>query len=369
MGTIKHLKFLTASVVSLSLVSGQVLAQTPPPAAAASENTAPNRAPLQLPPAAAPQSIGAALAAESAKETAVAPAVEAKPAAETVTAAPSTPASDTAASAPAETPAETQAAAPVAPAATAPLAAPETQAPTVATQAAPANAGANGADTGWEQEFALWQAAASGNTIEEYNGYLTAYPTGKFATIAKARIVKLVDNEAAADAQAAQAAPVEPAFSTGTPDTEAALLSERATRREVQGRLTSIGFATGGVDGALGAKSRNAIMQWQGFVDAPATGYISYDQLARLRTDSEQPYQSWLAAQPKPRPARVRARPAAGDELVGRVPDNSGADAAIALGVLGLAAGVIGGAAISNRHRHHGPRYYRGHGRPFRHHR
>ncbi len=368
MGTINHLKFLTASVVSLSLVSGQVLAQTPPPATAASESTVPGRAPLQVPPAAAPQSIGAALAAEGTNS----PAVEAKPVAETVTAAPSTPASDTAASAPAETPAETQAAAPVAPAATAPLAAPAaaaTQAPTVATQAAPANAGANGADTGWEQEFALWQAAASGNTIEEYNGYLTAYPTGKFATIAKARIVKLVDSEAATEAQAAQAAPVEPAFSTGTPDTEAALLSERATRREVQGRLTSIGFATGGADGALGAKSRNAIMQWQGFVDAPTTGYLSYDQLARLRTDSEQPYQSWLAAQPKPRPARVRARPAAGDELVGRVPDNSGADAAIALGVLGLAAGVIGGAAIGSRHRHHGPRYYRGHGRPFRHHR
>lgn len=365
MGTINHLKFLTASVVSLSLVSGQVLAQTPPPAAATSENAVPNRAPLQLPPAAAPQSIGAALAAESANTLTV----EAKPAAETVTSAPSTPASDTAASAPVETPAETQAAAPAETAATAPLAAATTQAPTVATQAAPANAGASGADTGWEQEFALWQAAASGNTIEEYNGYLTAYPAGKFATIAKARIVKLVDNEAAADAQAAQAAPAEPAFSTGTPDTEAALLSERATRREVQGRLTSIGFATGGVDGALGARSRNAIMQWQGFVDAPTTGYISYDQLARLRTDSEQPYQSWLAAQPKPRPARVRARPAPGDELVGRVPDNSGADAAIALGVLGLAAGVIGGAAISNRHRHHGPRYYRGHGRPFRHHR
>lgn len=247
-------------------------------------------------------------------------------------------------------------------------------APASATVSTPENTAPAAASTdGWEQEFALWQAASSGNSVEEYNGYLAAYPAGKFAAIAKARIVKLTASETVAtqehSAPAEMAAPAEPAFSVGTPETEAVLLSQKATRREVQGRLTSLGFSTGGADGALGARSRNAIMQWQGFVDAPTTGYISYDQLARLRTDSEQPYQSWLASQPKPKPVRARARPAPGDELVGRVNDNSAADAAIALGVLGLAAGVIGGAAMSSRHRHHGPRYYRGHGRPFRHHR
>lgn len=306
MGKIHRAKFLMASVVSFSLVTGQVFAET----------------------------------------QAAAPAVAA---------------TDSGATAPAGAPA---------PDATAQAPAPAPATPSAATVTPPAAA----ANDGWEQEFALWQAASSGNSVDEYNGYLAAYPTGKFAAIAKARIVKIAASETPAadehNAPAQIAAPVEPAFSVGTPETEAVLLSQRATRREVQGRLTSLGFSTGGADGALGAKSRNAIMQWQGFVDAPTTGYISYDQLARLRTDSEQPYQSWLASQPKPRPAqaRVRARPAAGDELVGRVNDNSAADAAIALGVLGLAAGVIGGAAMS-RGRHHGPRHYRGHGRPFRHHR
>ncbi|MGF9564949.1 peptidoglycan-binding domain-containing protein [Neorhizobium sp. BT27B] len=304
MGKIHRAKFLMASVVSFSLVTGQVFAETQAfaPAVAATDSAATAPAPVSAP--------------------AVAPAPDAM-----------------------------------------------VQAPVPAAVTPPAAAASN---DGWEQEFALWQAASSGNSVDEYNGYLAAYPAGKFAAIAKARIVKLVASETPAadehNAPAEIAAPVEPAFSVGTPETEAVLLSQRATRREVQGRLTSLGFSTGGADGALGARSRNAIMQWQGFVDAPTTGYISYDQLARLRTDSEQPYQSWLASQPKPKPARVRARPAAGDELVGRVNDNSAADAAIALGVLGLAAGVIGGAAMS-RGRHHGPRYYRGGGRPFRHHR
>ncbi|MGI2035218.1 peptidoglycan-binding domain-containing protein [Rhizobium panacihumi] len=330
MGKIHRAKFLMASVVSFSLVTGQVFAQTPP----------------------------------------VAPAATPAPASTDSTA----PAPVTAAQTPAENPAPAAASvAPATPAAAeaAPLVAPATS--TAAAVAAPAAAPA--ANDGWEQEFALWQAASSGNTVDEYNGYLAAYPAGKFAAIAKARIVKLAASETPAveetSAPVEMAAPPVPAFQLGTPESEAVLLGQKATRREVQGRLTSLGFSTGGADGALGAKSRSAIMQWQGFVDAPTTGYLSYDQLARLRTDSEQPYQSWLAAQPKPRPAQVRqrARPAPGDQLVGRVQDNSGADAAIALGVLGLAAGVIGGAAIGSRHRHHGPRYYRGHGRPFRHHR
>lgn len=214
--------------------------------------------------------------------------------------------------------------------------------------------------TSWEQEFALWQAAALGNSIDEYQGYLTAYPDGKFAAIAKARIVKLVGGEDAIEPAAAASADavvvnapqvVASGLSVGTPESEALLLSERATRREVQGRLTALGFATGGADGVLGGRSRTAISQWQTAAGAPVTAYLSYDQLAKLRTDSEASYQRWLAAQvQKPAPRRSVA---SGRVPEGRVRDSS-ADAAIALGVLGLAAGVIGGVAAS-RHHHRGP--------------
>src|SRR5690606_38474779 len=52
---------------------------------------------------------------------------------------------------------------------------------------------AGGAD--WEQEYALWKAASDGNTVTEYEAYLKAYPNGKFAAIAQARVVQLAAAE------------------------------------------------------------------------------------------------------------------------------------------------------------------------------
>lgn len=50
-----------------------------------------------------------------------------------------------------------------------------------------------GAD--WEQEYALWKAASDGNTVTEYEAYLRAYPNGKFAAIAQARVAQLAAAE------------------------------------------------------------------------------------------------------------------------------------------------------------------------------
>jgi colicin import membrane protein len=51
----------------------------------------------------------------------------------------------------------------------------------------------------WEQEYALWKAASDGNTVKEYEAYLSTYPNGKFAAIAQARIVQLAAAEQPAD--------------------------------------------------------------------------------------------------------------------------------------------------------------------------
>lgn len=250
----------------------------------------------------------------------------------------------------------TVASAPTAPAVISAPAAPEL------VSAAPAAPAATGDE--WQQEFAVWQAAAEGNSIEEYQNYLAAYPAGKFASIAQSRIVKLTATQDEAsrpegidETKVSSLTEDAPKLMAGTPADEAMLLTAPSTRREVQGRLTSLGFNTGGTDGVMGARSRTAISQWQAAVSAPVTGYLAYDQLAKLRTDSEPVYQSWLASRPKPAPRRYVSR---GPVLVGRVRDNS-ADAAIALGVMGLAAGIIGGVAISGHHGHggHGFRHHR----------
>jgi hypothetical protein len=216
-------------------------------------------------------------------------------------------------------------------------------------------------DSDWQKEFALWQAAANGNTINEYQSYLTAYPKGKFAEIAQARIVKLSATDTDNDAQASNAsspistevtaaiqpvtaqATAQPSLSLGTPETEAVLLGQLATRQEVQARLTAVGFSTGGTDGALGPRSRIAISEWQTAVSAPSTGFLSYDQMTRLRADSEIAYQNWLSSHPK-----VVVRHVVHTRVVER--DASAGDTAVALGVMALAAGVIGGIAMGGHH-------------------
>jgi len=55
------------------------------------------------------------------------------------------------------------------------------------------------ASSDWEQEYALWKAASDGNTVSEYEAYLSTYPKGKFAAIAQARIVQLAAAEKPAD--------------------------------------------------------------------------------------------------------------------------------------------------------------------------
>ena len=54
-------------------------------------------------------------------------------------------------------------------------------------------------------------------------------------------------------------------------------------RREVQRRLTRLGYSTGGVDGRFGGNTRRALAAWQRDEGLRATGYMTADQLRELR--------------------------------------------------------------------------------------
>lgn len=54
-------------------------------------------------------------------------------------------------------------------------------------------------------------------------------------------------------------------------------------RREVQRRLTALGYSTRGVDGAFGANTRSALASWQRDEGLRASGYLTADQLRELR--------------------------------------------------------------------------------------
>lgn len=209
-------------------------------------------------------------------------------------------------------------------------------------------------DQQWQQELAVWQAASSGNTPEEYKAYLRSYPTGKFADIARSRVAAATPAPAPAPVVApvvveAPPPPPPPEYLPGTPMTEDGLL-DRGMRREVQGRLTALGFPTGGTDGVFGDQTRTSISRWQASIGAPSTGYLNYGQFQRLRQDSQGAYETWLNQQLAAR-KRVVHRP--DRVLEGRVPDNNGdAAAALALGLIGGA--LIGGAIAGGGGHHHG---------------
>lgn len=65
---------------------------------------------------------------------------------------------------------------------------------------------------------------------------------------------------------------------------EESLLSlTNAERREIQRRLTALGYNTRGTDGVFGRNTRTALSSWQADEGAKVTGYITADQLRALR--------------------------------------------------------------------------------------
>ncbi|MFN6978707.1 MAG: peptidoglycan-binding domain-containing protein, partial [Gemmobacter sp.] len=93
----------------------------------------------------------------------------------------------------------------------------------------------------------------------------------------------------------------------------------QAERREIQGRLASLGHSPGGTDGAFGPRTRAAISAWQVTQGVVPTGYLNAAHLGALRQETLMAYPQWLAAQPAPTvrrntgTTRTGARPARPD--------------------------------------------------------
>ena len=69
--------------------------------------------------------------------------------------------------------------------------------------------------------------------------------------------------------------------------TERQLGLDLVTRRDLQQRLSVLGFDTGGVDGVFGPATRAAIRQWQVSRRFPATGYFDAGQVEALRMQTQ----------------------------------------------------------------------------------
>jgi len=125
-----------------------------------------------------------------------------------------------------------------------------------------------------EVELEFWRSIKESNKPEELNAYLTNYPNGTFKPLALARIAELQNGPSTTTRNLTTG--IDPATFTTTADqiSEDQIGLDRGQRRDVQRRLTGLGFdvkASGKFDEA----TRNVISRWQAARGYPQTGFLN----------------------------------------------------------------------------------------------
>jgi uncharacterized caspase-like protein len=164
---------------------------------------------------------------------------------------------------------------------------PSAEAPSLATAAASTASPASN-----ELELEFWRSVRDSSKPEELNAYLVRYPNGAFASIARARLAEIqvakVDPAAGAVTTAARSTGgIDPAVRTAEASqaTEDALGLDRDARRDLQRRLSALGFSTRGNSGKFDGDTRRAIKSWQSARGYTDSGFLNKLQHDALRTE------------------------------------------------------------------------------------
>jgi hypothetical protein len=125
-----------------------------------------------------------------------------------------------------------------------------------------------------EVELEFWRSIKGSNKPEELNAYLTNYPNGTFKPLALARIAELQNGPSTVTRNLTTG--IDPATFTASADqtSEDQIGLDKNQRRDVQRRLTGLGFdvkATGKFDEA----TRAVIGRWQAARGYPQTGFLN----------------------------------------------------------------------------------------------
>jgi uncharacterized caspase-like protein len=161
-------------------------------------------------------------------------------------------------------------------------------APPAVTASAPAQSGSSAAavasNSGSDVELEFWRSIKESNKPEELNAYLTNYPNGQFKSLALARIASLQDGPSTATRNLTTG--IDPATFTAEANqvTEDQIGLEKGQRRDVQRRLTGLGFDTK-VTGTFNEQTRAVITRWQAARGYPKTGYLNKLQHKALLTE------------------------------------------------------------------------------------
>ncbi len=172
-----------------------------------------------------------------------------------------------------------------------------------------------------EIEKSLFQFAQETGSLASYNAYLTAFPEGVFAGIARKEVAARSEGDEASAIEVASltmpgsavgtdAAPSEidaaPAEIDGEA-VEAALGLNRNERREIQVRLNLADADVGGADGLFGPRTRSGIAAFQETLGGAATGYLNAAQVAALNETTDSAYADYLEEQAAARARRAEA--------------------------------------------------------------
>ena len=159
-------------------------------------------------------------------------------------------------------------------------------APAPAVAGAPATAApvAVASKPGNDVELEFWRSIKDSNKPEELNAYLSSYPNGQFKSLALARIASLESGPSTATRNLTTG--IDPATFTenSSQTTEDQIGLDKGQRRDVQRRLTGLGFdtkATGQFDQA----TRGVITRWQAARGYPKSGYLNKLQHKALLTE------------------------------------------------------------------------------------
>jgi hypothetical protein len=189
-----------------------------------------------------------------------------------------------------------------------PAAAPAAGAAGAAASAPVAVATASG---GSDVELEFWRSIKESNKPEELNAYLTNYPNGQFKSLALARIASLQDGPSTATRNLTTG--IDPATFNAEADqtTEDQIGLDKGQRRDVQRRLTGLGFDTK-VNGKFDDSTRAVITRWQSARGYPKSGYLNKLQHKALLTEIVATTQASSSDDSDDKPARRERRRSSG---------------------------------------------------------
>jgi uncharacterized caspase-like protein len=209
-----------------------------------------------------------------------------------------------------------------------------------ASAAAPATTGAIAATSsgGSDIELEFWRSVKESNKAEELNAYLTNYPNGQFRSLALARIASLENGPSTATRNLTTG--IDPATFTedASQTTEDQIGLDKGQRRDVQRRLTGLGFDTK-VTGKFDEPTRSVITRWQAARGYPKSGYLNKLQHKALLTEIVAAAPTATRDDSEEKPARAVRRSSGGG---GGAPQRSGGpDPGAFIG--GVMGGMMGG--------------------------